>query len=48
MTNSRQIQIAGRTIGGDAPYIIAELAGNHNGDIKRAWKSWRQPSGPDY
>jgi pseudaminic acid synthase len=37
MTNSRQIQIAGRAIGGDAPpYIIAELSGNHNGDIKRA------------
>ena len=37
MTNNRQIQIAGRAIGGDAPpYIIAELSGNHNGDIKRA------------
>lgn len=31
------IQIAGRTIGPDArPYVIAEMSGNHNGDIRRA------------
>jgi N-acetylneuraminate synthase len=31
------IQIAGRTIGaGQPPYVIAELSGNHNGEIARA------------
>jgi pseudaminic acid synthase len=33
------IQIAGRSIGrGFAPYIIAELSGNHKGDIARAFR----------
>ncbi len=37
MTNKRKVEIAGRTIGGDAPpYIVAELSGNHNGEIGRA------------
>ena len=29
--------IAGRPIGpGQPPYVVAEMSGNHNGDIKRA------------
>jgi pseudaminic acid synthase len=36
---SRAITIAGRAIGpGEPPFIIAELSGNHNGDIGRALK----------
>ena len=36
MTN---ISIKGRKIGtGFPPYIIAEISGNHNGDIKKALK----------
>ncbi|WP_119417816.1 pseudaminic acid synthase [Desertibaculum subflavum] len=35
---SREISIAGRRIADDAPpYLIAELSGNHNGDIERAF-----------
>ncbi|HXQ45093.1 MAG TPA: pseudaminic acid synthase [Caulobacteraceae bacterium] len=35
----RSIRIAGRRIGlGEPPFIIAELSGNHNGDIGRALK----------
>jgi pseudaminic acid synthase len=35
--NQRTINIAGREIGfGHPPYVIAELSGNHNGDIGRA------------
>jgi pseudaminic acid synthase len=34
---SRLIQVAGRRIGvGYPPYVIAEISGNHKGDIKRA------------
>lgn len=33
------IEIAGRKIGpGQSPYIIAEMSGNHNGDIERAFR----------
>jgi len=36
---SRHIEIAGRPIGAEhPPYVIAELSGNHNGDIERALK----------
>lgn len=36
----KTIEIAGRPIGPDhAPYIIAELSANHNGDIERAFKT---------
>ena len=35
---TRPFAIAGRPIGlGHAPYVIAELSGNHNGDIERAF-----------
>jgi pseudaminic acid synthase len=35
--NAKNFSIAGREIGREhAPYVIAELSGNHNGDIKRA------------
>ena len=33
------IQIAGRVVGpGEPPYIVAEMSGNHNGDISRAFQ----------
>jgi N-acetylneuraminate synthase len=36
---SATINIAGRAIGqGHQPYVIAELSGNHNGDIERAFR----------
>jgi pseudaminic acid synthase len=35
---SQELAIAGRPIGGaHPPYVIAEMSGNHNGDIKRAF-----------
>ena len=35
--SSPNVHIAGRAIGqGQPPYIVAEMSGNHNGDIKRA------------
>lgn len=37
MTDTMDVTIAGRTIGpGHPPYVIAEMSGNHNGDIGRA------------
>ncbi|OGQ99683.1 MAG: pseudaminic acid synthase [Deltaproteobacteria bacterium RIFOXYD12_FULL_55_16] len=37
MTNSTEVNIAGRTIGlGYAPFIIAEMSGNHNQSLARA------------
>lgn len=38
MAESRIIAIAGRQIGpGHPPYIVAEMSGNHNGDLDRAF-----------
>jgi pseudaminic acid synthase len=37
-TTRRMVEIAGRPIGPDhPPYIVAELSGNHNGNIERAF-----------
>lgn len=39
MNNKRDMTIDGRAIGpGHAPYVIAELSGNHNGKIERAFE----------
>lgn len=39
MRNSDVLRIDGRPIGtGHAPYIIAEMSGNHNGEISRAFE----------
>ena len=33
----KSVEIAGRSIGPDAPpFVIAELSGNHNGELERA------------
>jgi sialic acid synthase SpsE len=33
------INIAGRKIGGDQPpFVIAEMSGNHNQSLERAWQ----------
>lgn len=38
-THNDSISIAGRRIGpGTAPYVIAEMSGNHNGDLDRAFR----------
>lgn len=37
MSNSTEISIAGRTIGlGHAPFVVAEMSGNHNQSLERA------------
>lgn len=37
MTTSRGVNVAGRWIGPEAaPYIVAEMSGNHNGSLERA------------
>lgn len=37
MSNSKEIYIAGRAIGlGQAPFVIAEMSGNHNQSLERA------------
>jgi len=42
MMTGNGISIAGRPVGqGQSPYVIAELSGNHNGDIERALKILR-------
>jgi pseudaminic acid synthase len=39
MSNTRAIEIEGRLIGsGHAPYIVAEMSGNHNGELERAFR----------
>ncbi len=39
MTTMKRVEIAGRAIGSDAPpFVIAELSGNHNGDLGRAMR----------
>lgn len=39
MSNSKEINIAGRSIGlGHSPFIIAEMSGNHNQSLERALK----------
>lgn len=39
MNSTRRIAISGRNIGpGDPPYVVAEMSGNHNGDLERAFK----------
>ena len=39
MRSAQTISIAGRRIGPDhPPYIVAEMSGNHNGDIERAFR----------
>src|SRR5438477_564271 len=36
---TEKFEIAGRSIGaGEPPYVIAELSGNHNGEISRAFR----------
>lgn len=39
MAHAHSISIAGRAIGPDhPPYVVAEMSGNHNGDITRAFR----------
>ncbi len=39
MKDRNVVKIAGRQIGGDAPpFVIAELSGNHNGELQRAMR----------
>ncbi|MGY8998238.1 MAG: N-acetylneuraminate synthase family protein, partial [Alphaproteobacteria bacterium] len=39
MKDKNVVKIAGRQIGGDAPpFVIAELSGNHNGELQRAMR----------
>src|ERR1700751_2331512 len=50
MTDNRTIEIAVRAIGkGHPPYVIAELSGNHNGQLARALRliDVAKDAGPD-
>lgn len=39
MSSTRAVAIEGRFIGpGHAPYIVAEMSGNHNGELERAFR----------
>ena len=43
------VSIAGRKIGpGHPPYIVAEMSGNHNGEIERALAQPRTPRLQDW
>ena len=39
------VKIANREISNVAPYIIAEMSANHNGDIENAYKNYKNGKG---